>query len=334
MARVLSGIQPTGDFHLGNYIGAVRHWVPGQDLNDSFFVLVDLHAISFQLPEDPDDIRRRTVELAAILLTAGIDPERSTLFVQSHVHEHSELAWILDCVATVGELRRMTQFKDKAARGQEGAASAGLFVYPVLQAADILLYDTDQVPVGEDQRQHLELTRDIAQRFNARFGETFVMPDAVIPPVGARIMDLQNPQAKMSKSADSPQGTLAVLDEPEGIRRKIRTAVTDSGRDVRFDPEEKPAISNLLTIFSVVSDRGIEDLEREYAATGYARLKADLADAVVAFLESFQAGVRERMADPAEIDRQLAVGADKAQAVAAKTLERVIERVGFLPRAR
>ena len=327
MARVLSGIQPTGDFHIGNYIGAVRHWVPGQDVNDSFFVIVDLHSITQSFP---DELAGRSRELAAILLAVGIEPERSTLFVQSHVQEHAELAWVLNCVARFGELRRMTQFKEKAMRGGEGEASAGLFVYPVLQAADIVLYDTDQVPVGEDQRQHLEITRDIAHRFNRQFGDTLVVPDAVIPPMGARIMDLQNPTAKMSKSAESPTGTLAVLDEPEAIRRKIRSAVTDSGRDVRFDPAEKPAISNLLTIFSVVSGLDIPTLEAGYRDTGYARFKADLADAVVAFLEPFQRRVRERLEAPGEIDSLLAVGADKARSVASATLDRVYERVGFL----
>jgi tryptophanyl-tRNA synthetase len=329
MARVLSGIQPTGDVHLGNYIGAVRHWVADQDVNDSFFMLVDLHSISVQFP---DELARRTLELAAILLTAGIDPKRSTLFVQSHVHEHAELTWVLNCVASMGELRRMTQFKEKAKGGQEGAASVGLFVYPVLQAADILLYRTDRVPVGEDQRQHLELTRDIAERFNRRFGETFTLPEPAIPKMGARIMDLQNPVAKMSKSAESPQGTIAMLDPPDAIRRKVRSAVTDSGRDVVVS-EDKPAISNLLTIFSVVSGRPVAELEQEYAGKGYAPFKQDLAEAVVALLEPFQRRHRELMEDPAQIERVLRLGADKAQAVAAKTLDDAYGRVGFLPRA-
>ncbi len=329
MARVLSGIQPTGDFHLGNYIGAVRHWVPDQDVNDSFFLIVDLHSISVQFP---DDLARRTLELAAILLVAGIDPNRSTLFVQSHVPEHTELTWVLDCIANMGELRRMTQFKEKAKGGQEGAAPVGLFVYPVLMAADILLYHTDRVPVGEDQRQHLELTRDLAERFNRRFGDTFVVPEAAIPKIGARIMDLQNPLAKMSKSAESPQGTIAVLDPPDAIRRKIKTAVTDSGRDVVAAPD-KPAISNLLTIFSVVSGKTVAELEQEYAGKGYAPFKEDLAEAVVALFEPFQQRHRELMADPGEIERILQGGAGKARAVASKTLADVYGRVGFLPRA-
>jgi tryptophanyl-tRNA synthetase len=328
MPRVLSGIQPSGDFHLGNYIGAVRHWVTDQDRNDCFYLLVDLHAIT--VPQDPAELRERTVELAAILLAAGIDPDRSTLFLQSRVHEHAELAWVLQCVATYGELKRMTQFKDKSARGEERSSTAGLFTYPVLQAADILLYKTDYVPVGEDQRQHLELTRDVAQRFNHRFGETFVVPQATIPPVGAKIMDLQFPEQKMSKSADSPQGTIAALDPPEVIAKKVRSAVTDSGREV-IASEDKPAITNLLTIFSVVTDRSIEDLQHQYADGGYATFKSDLADALVAYLEPFQRRYHELKGDPAEIGRLLDIGATKAQAVAAETKAAAFDRVGFLP---
>ncbi len=325
--RVLSGIQPSGDFHLGNYIGAVRHWVADQDRNDCFYLLVDLHAIT--LPQDPAELRARTIELAAILLAAGIDPDRSTLFLQSHVHEHAELAWVLQCVATYGELNRMTQFKDKSAKGQASSSTAGLFTYPVLQAADILLYRSDSVPVGEDQRQHLELTRDIAQRFNRRFGETFIVPEATIPPVGAKIMDLQVPDAKMSKSAD-PQGTIAILDSPETIAKKVRSAVTDSGREV-LASEDKPAITNLLTIYSVVSDRSFEDLQDRYADGGYAPFKADLADALVAYLEPFQRRYRELKADPGEIARLLRIGSAKAQSVAAQTKALAFDRMGFLP---
>ncbi|HXJ62809.1 MAG TPA: tryptophan--tRNA ligase [Actinomycetota bacterium] len=328
--RVLSGIQPSGDFHLGNYIGAVRHWVADQDRNDCFYLVVDLHAIT--LPQDPAELRERTVELAAILLAAGIDPGRSTLFLQSHVHEHAELAWVLQCVATTGELSRMTQFKDKTAKGQASSSTAGLFTYPVLQAADILLYNIDFVPVGEDQRQHLELTRDIAQRFNSRYGETFVMPEATIPPVGAKIMDLQEPEAKMSKSADSPQGTIAALDPPEAIAKKVRSAVTDSGREV-VAGEDKPAITNLLTIYSIVAERSIEDLQNQYAGGGYAPFKADLADALVAYLEPFQQRYHELKADLAEIERLLRIGSSKAQEVAATTKALAFDRVGFLPQA-
>ncbi len=331
MGRVLSGIQPSGDFHLGNYIGAVRHWVTDQDRNDCFYLIVDLHAIT--LPQDPRELRSRTIELATILLAAGIDPDRSTLFVQSHVPEHAELAWVLECIATLGELRRMTQFKDKSAKGQEASSSAGLFTYPVLQAADVLLYATDFVPVGEDQRQHLELTRDIAERFNHRFGETFVVPEATIPPVGAKIMDLQNPGSKMSKSADSPQGTIAILDPPDAITRKVRSAVTDSGREVVVR-EDKPAITNLLTIYSVVSGEPIGALEDRYGGSGYAQFKSNLAEALVAYLEPFQKRYAELQDDPGEIARLLAVGAGKARAVAGETLTAAYDRVGFLPAGR
>src|SRR5947207_13617378 len=247
MGRVLSGIQPTGDIHIGNYIGALQHWVSDQHVNDAFYCLVDLHSITMSIPE-PEVLRNKTVEAAALLLAAGIDPDRSTLFVQSHVHEHAELAWVLNCFTTFGELRRMTQFKEKAQKQAEGSVLVGLFDYPVLQAADILLYQADRVPVGEDQRQHVELTRDIAGRFNQRFGETFVVPEVAIPKVGARIMDLQNPAAKMSKSAESPQGTIGVLDSPEDVSRKVKAAVTDSGRDVVSSPD-KPAITNLVTLY-------------------------------------------------------------------------------------
>jgi tryptophanyl-tRNA synthetase len=327
MARVFSGIQPTGDFHLGNYIGAVRHWVPGQDDNDTIVCIVDLHAIT--QPQDPADLRRRTLELAAILLVAGIDPDRSILFVQSHVAEHAQLAWVLNCIATMGELRRMTQFKEKMQRGEEGSTSAGVFVYPTLMAADVLLYHTEEVPVGEDQRQHLELTRDIAMRFNRRFGETFVVPEPSIPKEGARIMDLQDPSAKMSKSAASA-GTIAALDPPDVLRRKIRTAVTDSGREVLAGPD-KPAITNLLTIFAAVTGRSIEDLEKEYRDGGYAPLKDAMADAVVALLEPFQREVATRLADPAELSRVLEAGAGRARSIASKTLDVAYDRVGFLP---
>jgi tryptophanyl-tRNA synthetase len=330
MGRVLSGIQPTGDIHIGNYIGALRHWVADQDVNDAFYCLVDLHSLTLIIPE-PEVLRRKTVEAAAILLAVGIDPAKATLFVQSHVHEHTELAWILNAFTSFGELRRMTQFKDKG-EGRE-FVSAGLFDYPVLQAADILLYQADRVPVGEDQRQHIELTRDVAARFNQRYGETFVLPDAAIPPVGAKIKDLQNPEAKMSKSADSPSGTLLVVDPPEEITRKIRSAVTDSGREVVASPD-KPAIANLLTIFSVVAGRGVGEIEAEYSGRGYADFKRDLADAVVAFLAPFQTRYRELVANPDEVDRLLEIGAQKAQAVASKTLGDVYQRVGFLPRRR
>jgi len=328
MGRVLSGIQPTGDIHIGNYIGALQHWVADQDVNDCFYCLVDLHALSVSIP-DPEELRTKTVEAAAILLAVGIDPQRSTLFVQSHVPEHTQLSWVLTCFTAFGELRRMTQFKEKSVSAD--FVSAGVFEYPVLQAADILIYQADRVPVGEDQRQHIELTRDVAARFNQRYGQTFVLPEPAIPAVGARIMDLQNPLAKMSKSADSPNGTLRVNDPPEEIARKVRSAVTDSGRDVVASPE-KPAITNLLTIASVVSNRPIADVEADYAGRGYADFKRDLADQVVSFFGPFQERYRELMANPDEVDRQLEVGAEKAEAVASKTLADVYGRVGFLPR--
>jgi tryptophanyl-tRNA synthetase len=329
MERVLSGIKPTGDVHVGNYIGAIRHWAAEQDDYDSFFCVVDLHAIT--VPQDPEALRAATLDLAAVLLAAGIDPHRSTLFVQSHVHEHAELAWVLGCFASYGELRRMTQFKDKAAKQKDDLLSAGFFTYPVLQAADILLYQADRVPIGDDQRQHLELTRDIAGRFNQRYGTTFVLPDAAIPKVGARIMDLQNPAAKMSKSSESPLGTIRITDEPDDIRRKVRVAVTDSGREV-VAGEDKPALTNLLTIYSVATGRSIPELETELAGRGYADLKAGLAEALIDSLEPIRTRHRELISDQGELSRLLELGAEKAQAVARKTLETVYERVGFLPR--
>ena len=327
MARVFSGVKPTGDVHLGNYIGAFRHFVTDQDEHDCIYCIVDLHAIT--VPQDPKDLRDASFALACIYLAVGVDPARATLFVQSHVHEHAELAWVLGCISMDGELRRMTQYKDKVAKGE--AVSLGVFAYPVLMAADILLYKADRVPVGEDQRQHLELTRDIAQRFNSRYGETFVVPKAAIPKVGARIMDLQNPEAKMSKSEDSPQGTIDVLDSPDAIRKKIKTAVTDSGKEI-VARDDKPAITNLLSIFSVASGRKIQDLEKAYEGKGYGDLKKDLADALVAYLEPIQARYKEFSSDPGGVAKILEAGAEKAQSMASKTLAMVYERVGFLPR--
>jgi tryptophanyl-tRNA synthetase len=330
VTRVLSGIQPTGRaIHLGNYIGALRQWVADQDVHDSFYVIVDLHAIT--VPQDPQALRSATLDMAAGLLAVGIDPHRSTLFVQSHVHEHAELSWVLSTVTGLGELRRMTQFKDRVARYGEGSVSAGLFTYPVLQAADILIYQADRVPVGEDQRQHIELTRDIAARFNQRFGDTFVLPEAAIPKVGARIMDLQDPEAKMSASSESPQGRIDLTDDPETIKKKVKTAVTDSGREIVLR-EDKPAIGNLLTIYSVAAGKAIPQIEREYEGKGYADFKAGLADAIVEFFRPLQERYRELTADPGEISRQLEIGAEKAQAVARKTLQTVYQKIGFLPR--
>jgi tryptophanyl-tRNA synthetase len=327
--RILSGIQPSGEVHLGNYIGALRHWAADQDSKDCFFCIVDLHAIT--VPQDPKTLRAATLDLAATLMATGIDPARSTLFVQSHVREHTELGWVLGCIATFGELRRMTQFKDKLSKQKEGSVSVGYFTYPVLQAADILIYQADEVPVGEDQRQHLELTRDIAERFNARFGETFVVPQASIPKIGAKILDLQT-LAKMSKSADSPQGTVKVTDTADVIRKKIKVAVTDSGRDV-VASEDKPAITNLLTIYSVATGTSVKELETELTGKGYADLKSGLADALIAFLEPIQRRYSDLITDKGELERLLAKGASKAEGIASTTLTTVYDRVGFLPRS-
>ena len=327
--RVLSGIQPTGEVHLGNLIGALRQWVADQDEYDTFYVIVDLHAIT--TPQDPATLREATLGMAASLLAVGLDPQRCTLFVQSHVHEHAELSWVLWTLAGFGELRRMTQFKDKAARQQEASVSVGLFTYPVLQAADILIYQADRVPVGEDQRQHLELTRDIAQRFNSRYGETFVLPEAAIPRVGARIMDLQDPTSKMSASAASQQGVLRLSDAPDALRKKIRSAVTDSGREVQAR-EGKPELANLLTIMSAATAKDVPTLEAEYEGKGYGDFKGDLAEAVIEFLRPVQERYEELRGDPTELARLLEIGAEKAQAAAGKTLQTVYERVGLLPR--
>ncbi|HEY3095576.1 MAG TPA: tryptophan--tRNA ligase [Acidimicrobiia bacterium] len=327
MPRVFSGIQPTGEMHLGNYLGAVRRWVEDQHRHDAIYCVVDLHAIT--LPYEPSELAGRTRQTAMLLMAAGLDPDRCTLFVQSHVHAHTDLTWLLNCVATVGELRRMTQFKEKS-EGQE-SVSVGLFDYPVLMVADILLYDTDEVPIGDDQRQHLELARDIATRFNNRFGKTFVVPKATFPPVGARIMDLQTPTAKMSKSADSPQGTVLLLDPPDVVTKKIKSAVTDSGTDVRYDPANKPGISNLLEIYAAVTGQAIPEIEAEYSDSGYGVFKNAVADAVVDALRPLQETYKKLEADPAEVDRQLAQGARKARSVSVPVLERARSAVGLLP---
>jgi len=315
--------------HLGNYLGAVRQWVADQDSYDAIYCVVDLHAMT--LPYDASELADRTRNTAMLLLAAGLDPERCLLFVQSQVHAHTELTWILNCVATFGELNRMTQFKEKG-KGQE-SVSVGLFDYPVLMASDILAYDTDRVPVGDDQRQHLELSRDIAIRFNHRYGDTLVVPEAAIPPVGARIMDLQKPTAKMSKSADSPQGTIALLDDPKAITKRIKSAVTDSETEVRFDPVAKPGVSNLLQILAAASGRSIPEVEAAYTSGGYGGLKSDTADAVVEFLAPLQARYRDLAADPGAVDAILAHGAAKATAISDDVLARVRRAVGLLPRA-
>lgn len=328
--RVLSGIQPTADsFHFGNYLGAVRHWVTLQQSHDCFYSVVDLHAIT--AGHDPATLRQRTRVSAAQLLALGVDPAHSTLFVQSHVPEHTQLAWVLGCITGFGEASRMTQFKDKSAREGAAQASVGLFTYPVLQAADILVYQADAVPVGEDQRQHLELSRDLAQRFNHRFGDTFVVPEPHIVKDTAKIVDLQDPAIKMSKSASSPTGIIDLLEDPARSAKKIRSAVTDTGREVVFDPDAKPGVSNLLTIYSSLTGRTIAELEAAYDGKGYGDLKKDLAAVVVDFVTPIQARTKSYLDDAAELDQILAKGAEKARAVAATTLATVYDRVGFLP---
>jgi tryptophanyl-tRNA synthetase len=335
VTRVLSGIQPTGDIHLGNYLGALRWWVADQHAHDSYFCLVDLHALT--VPREPAELRAKTLECANLLLAVGLDPEVCTLFVQSHVPEHSELCWLLQCVASMGEVRRMTQFKDKTAKGGEETARVGLFTYPVLMAADILLYDADRVPVGDDQRQHLELTRDLAERFNQRYGETFVVPEAAIPPPGrgARIMDLQQPTAKMSKSAESPQGTILLLDPAAVTDRKIKRAVTDADTGpgaVRYDPATKPGVSGLLEVLALATGRDPAQVAADYPSGQYGPLKADTAAAVAELLQPVQSRFAELAADPAHTEKVLARGAEKARMVAGSTLSRARDAMGLLPR--
>jgi tryptophanyl-tRNA synthetase len=330
--RVFSGIQPTADsFHLGNYLGAVRQWVALQETHDAIYCVVDLHAIT--VPQDPAQLRRRTRVAAAQLFAAGLDPGRCIVFVQSHVAEHAELAWVLSCLTGFGEASRMTQFKDKAARGGAAQASVGLFSYPILQAADILLYQTDQVPVGEDQRQHLELSRDLATRFNHRFGPTLTVPAAYIMPEVAKITDLQDPVAKMSKSSSSPQGIVDILDEPDVIRRKILRAVTDTGSGVQADETNKPGITNLLRIYSALAGETVAGLESRYAGAGYGEFKKDLAEVVVDALAPIRERTEKMLADEAALDHLLAQGAARAGALARPTMAAVSDRVGFLPAA-
>jgi tryptophanyl-tRNA synthetase len=343
MARVFSGIKPTGDMHLGNYLGAVRRWVDtqppvGSDAaldHHAIFCVVDLHAMT--VPWEPVELRESTRRLATLLAAAGLGEDRSLLFVQSHVRAHTELTWLLNCVASFGELRRMTQFKDRSAKQGEGgieSVSVGLFDYPVLMASDILLYDTAEVPVGDDQRQHVELARDVAIRFNGRFGDTFVVPKAIFPAVGARVMDLQHPENKMSKSEDSPQGTILVLDPPKVIEKKIKSAVTDSGSEVRHDRDTKPGVSNLIEIHCAVTGQKIADVERAFAGKQYGVFKLAVAEAVIEFLRPVQDRFEELASDPGEIDRRLAVGADAAEALAEPVLARASRAAGLLPRPR
>jgi len=328
--RVLSGIQPTADsFHFGNYLGALRQWVSLQDDHEPFFFIADLHAITVQ--QDPKTLRDRCLRAAAQLLAMGIDPERSAVFMQSHVPAHAQLQWVLGGLTGFGEASRMTQFKDKSAKGGADRTTVGLFTYPVLQAADILLYRPHHVPVGEDQRQHLELTRDLAGRFNHRYKKTFRLPEPYILKETAKITDLQDPTSKMSKSASSPAGIIEMLEDPAVSAKKIRSAVTDSGSEVRFDEQEKPGISNLLTIYSALTGRAIPDLEKEYDGRGYGDFKNDLADVVVAFVTPFRDRTMELMQDKAQLDSILRDGAEKAHAVADRTLADVYEQIGFVP---
>jgi tryptophanyl-tRNA synthetase len=323
--KIFSGIQPTGDKHLGNYIGGFRQYAQTQELGEAFFCIVDLHSITVEY--DPRDLHDRTLDLFAMLVATGLDPQRSTVFAQSQVTAHAEAAWLLSSVTSYGQLGRMTQFKDKADRRE--FISSGLFTYPVLMAGDILLYQTDRVPIGDDQRQHLELARDIAERFNARFGETFVVPDGIYPEVGARIMDLQEPTTKMSTTGGTEQGTVKLLDEPDTIRKKFRSAVTDSGREIRR-AEDKPGVSNLIDILSVATGRSPEEVEAAYDGSGYGDLKQDVGDAVAELLAPVRARYLELRADEPELLRLLAVGAEKARAASAPTLEAMYDRMGFV----
>jgi len=322
--RIFSGAQPTGNVHLGNYLGALRNWVKLQHEYESFFCIVNLHAIT--IPQDPKLLEGKTRELARIYVAVGIDPNVSTIFVQSDVPEHAELTWVLNCVARMGELERMTQFKDKARKQQEENVSVGLFDYPVLMASDILLYQTDLVPVGDDQKQHLELTRDIAIRFNRDYGQTFKVPDPYIPKVGARIMSLSDPSKKMSKSDDDPNGCVMLMDDAETIQRKFKRAVTDSGTEIRFDPE-RPAITNLLEIFHLITGHSTQEVEERFAGKGYAQLKGDLAEVTVEFLRPIQQSLRE-ISDE-RLDEILTLGRDKARNIAKATLNEVFARTGL-----
>jgi tryptophanyl-tRNA synthetase len=331
--RVLSGIQPTADsFHLGNYLGAIRQWVALQDSYDAFYCVVDLHAIT--VPQEPALLRRRSRLAAAQLFGAGLDPDRCTVFVQSHVPEHAELAWVLNCLTGFGEASRMVQFKDKSQKSGSDQASDGLFTYPILQAADILLYQSDQVPVGEDQRQHLELTRDLAQRFNHRYGPTFVVPGPYIVKDVAKITDLQDPSVKMSKSSSAPLGIVDVLEDPVSIRKKIARAVTDPGSEVTADEETKPGLTNLLRIYSALTGDAVPDIEQRYVGFGYGAFKKDLAEVVVGALAPIRERTEKMLADETELDRLLAEGAARAGEVARNTMALVRERVGFLAAAR
>ena len=326
MARIFSGIKPSGSVHLGNLLGALKNWAALQNENESGYCVVDLHALT--LPQNPEELRASTLSLAQMLIAVGIDPDKSTLFIQSHVSEHTECAWLMECTASFGELRRMTQFKDKSDKADFD--SGGLFTYPALQASDINLYDTDQVPVGEDQRQHVELTRDLTERFNNRYGETFVVPEAVIPPAGARVMDLQDPTNKMSKSEDSPQGSISLLDDEKTIEKKITRAVTDSDGEILFDTENKPGVSNLLSILGAATGQNPQNAGA--GLSNYGELKGATAEAVIEMLRPIQSKYYELANDPEETSRLLALGADKAREVASATLDRARNNLGLIPR--
>lgn len=331
MKRVLSGIQPTADsFHLGNYLGAVKQWVDLQKDHDAFYCVVDLHALTVET--EPAVLRRRTLAAAAQLIALGVDPQKCTLFIQSHLAEHNQLAWVLECIAGFGEANRMTQFKDKAQKSGADRTVVGLFTYPILQAADIMLYQAHRVPVGEDQRQHIELTRDLGQRFNSRFGETFTIPEAHIMKSSAKINDLQDPTAKMSKSAASNAGIIDILDSTDVNVKKIKSAVTDAGKEVRFDEKEKPGISNLLTIHSALSGRAITDIENEFVGKGYGDFKNAVADVVTAYFAPVRERTQELLADEKSLTEILGSGSDKARTVASATLEKVYNALGLVPK--
>ena len=323
--RIFSGIQPSGDPHIGNFSGGFRQYARTQEQGEAFFCIVDLHAITIQ--HDPAALREGTLDITAMLFATGLDPERSTVFVQSHVTAHAEAAWLLSSVTSYGQLGRMTQFKEKSE--DEDFISAALFTYPVLMAGDILLYRTDIVPIGDDQRQHLELTRDVAQRFNSRYGETFVVPEGVYPETGGRVMNLQEPDVKMSKSRGAESGTVLMLDPPDTIRKKVKSAVTDSGSEVRYDPEQKPGISNLIELMTVVTGSSIPDVEARYEGSGYGRFKEEVAEAIVEVLVPIQPRYHELRADVGELDRLLQIGADKAREASGPTLDLMYERLGF-----
>lgn len=329
--RVLSGMQPSSDsLHLGNYLGALKQWVALQDGHESLYCVVDLHGITVK--HDPEQLRTRSRRTAAQFLAGGVDSEKSILFIQSHVPQHCELAWVLSCITGFGEASRMTQFKDKSAKQGADSASVGLFTYPILMAADILLYQPSLVPIGDDQKQHLELTRDLAARFNSRFGETFTMPEPFIPQTAARVMDLQNPTSKMSKSAESPNGLLEVLEQPKVVAKRIKSAVTDAGTEISYDETNKPGVSNLLSIHSAISGESIDDLVASYEGKMYGHLKVDVAGLVEDLFKPIRDKVTEYLGDEAELDRILDDGARRAQEIAQDTLDKVYDAVGFLPR--